>query len=471
MGVVYVVEHVHTGEQLALKVLHGAAAVDPAAIARFKREARVGAQIKSENVVRVTDADVAPELGGAPFFVMELLEGCDLEHLVDRVGPLDPDVVVEVLSQLARALDKAHRIGIVHRDLKPENIFLHWREDGTAVAKILDFGISKFLWADPEQGSNLGITADGTVMGTPYYMTPEQARGLANEIGPSTDMWPIGLIAQRMLTGAIYWTARTHAELMVQILAGGLPPPSARWPEVGEAFDAWFARSCNRDAAQRWPSVSEQVSALAQATRFMRPPASGRPRASFAEVAAALHGPASDAADRRSGTPAQGAPRAPSPWSAGAAKSAATGPTEHIGSGSIAGAGILTRTAPTQRSTRSLGLVIAVVVGLGGAGSYAYRMLQAPSTTTASPSSPAPEPSAITLPSPEKPPAVEPPAAQRATASAPEPEAPPSAAATNRPPTKAVEPAPHARKPARPVSTAPARPASTPTHVEDPLAP
>src|SRR5258708_16875324 len=202
MGVVYVVEHIHTGEQLALKVLHGAAAVDPAAIARFKREARAGAQIKSEHVVRVTDADVAPELGGAPFFVMELLEGCDLEQLVERVGPLHPDVVVDVLSQIARALDKAHRIGIVHRDLKPENIFLHWREDGTAVAKILDFGISKFLSADPDQSSGLGMTADGTVMGTPYYMTPEQARGLAEEIGPATDMWPIGLLAHKMFTAA-----------------------------------------------------------------------------------------------------------------------------------------------------------------------------------------------------------------------------------------------------------------------------
>src|SRR6266851_5517758 len=94
MGIVYVVEHIHTGEQLALKVLHGAAAVDPAAIARFKREARAGAQIKSENVVRVTDADVAPELGGAPFFVMELLEGCDLEKLVTTAGPLSAVVVL-----------------------------------------------------------------------------------------------------------------------------------------------------------------------------------------------------------------------------------------------------------------------------------------------------------------------------------------------------------------------------------------
>src|SRR5262249_10650233 len=108
MGIVYVVEHIHTGELLALKVLHGAAATDPGVIGRFKREARAGAQIKSDNVVRVTDADVAPELDGAPFFVMELLDGLDLEKLVAKVGRLHPDLVVAVLSQIARALDKAH---------------------------------------------------------------------------------------------------------------------------------------------------------------------------------------------------------------------------------------------------------------------------------------------------------------------------------------------------------------------------
>src|SRR5437879_3447777 len=102
MGVVYVVEHVHTGERLALKVLHGAAATNPDVIARFKREARAGAQIRSEHVVRVTDADVAPELNGAPFFVMELLEGFDLEKAIGKLGALRRDVVIDILSQVGR---------------------------------------------------------------------------------------------------------------------------------------------------------------------------------------------------------------------------------------------------------------------------------------------------------------------------------------------------------------------------------
>ncbi|MDB4997164.1 MAG: Serine/threonine protein kinase PrkC, regulator of stationary phase, partial [Myxococcaceae bacterium] len=122
MGVVYLVEHAHTGDQLALKLLIGHAGCNPDAVARFKREARASARIKSENVVKVVDADVAPELGGAPFLVMELLNGSDLEkHLAQR-GRLSFEEVVTYLGQAGRALDRSHAAGIVHRDLKPENI-------------------------------------------------------------------------------------------------------------------------------------------------------------------------------------------------------------------------------------------------------------------------------------------------------------------------------------------------------------
>ena len=123
MGAVYEVEHARTGEHLALKVLLASAGAPAEALERFKREARASARIKSEHVVRVTDADVAPELDGAPFLVMELLEGIDLEQAAAEARPL-PTTVVEWLRQVALALDKAHRLGIVHRDLKPENLFL-----------------------------------------------------------------------------------------------------------------------------------------------------------------------------------------------------------------------------------------------------------------------------------------------------------------------------------------------------------
>jgi serine/threonine-protein kinase len=265
MGVVYVVEHVHTGERLALKVLNASGASDPEVLTRFRREARAGAQIRSEHVVRVTDADVADELGGAPFFVMELLEGLDFEKLVGKVGPLRSDLVTDLLSQVAKALDKAHAIGIVHRDLKPENLFLHFREGDTPIAKILDFGISKFLHpTSPDQGG-IQTTRDGMLMGTPYYMSPEQARGDVDAIGPATDVWAMGLVALRLLTAQDYWTARTQADLMVQLLAAPMRKPSERWPFLGDRFDLWFARSCHRDPSERWNTIGDQIAALGEA--------------------------------------------------------------------------------------------------------------------------------------------------------------------------------------------------------------
>jgi serine/threonine protein kinase len=142
MGSVFLVEHLHTDERLALKVLHGAIVQGaPMALERFQREARVPSLFASENVCRVTDADVAPELGGVPFLVMEHLRGEDLDQLLSRRGRLAPAEAIPLLVQAARALDKAHAIGVIHRDLKPENLFLTERDDGTPLLKLLDFGI------------------------------------------------------------------------------------------------------------------------------------------------------------------------------------------------------------------------------------------------------------------------------------------------------------------------------------------
>jgi len=265
MGAVFLVEHAHTGEQHALKILHAHAGLDARALERFKREARAPARIRSDHVVKITDADVAPELGGAPFLVMELLEGADLEKRVERAGRLTPEVVTEIFAQIARALEKAHALGIVHRDLKPENIFMHRREDGTEIVKVLDFGISKIVESGAGDIAKAGLTGADAVLGTPLYMSPEQARGQNARIGPATDVWALGLIAVRLLSAETYWRANTIAELMAQILSEPLYAPSTRWPHLSRAFDAWFLRSCDREPAARWPSVSEQAAALGRA--------------------------------------------------------------------------------------------------------------------------------------------------------------------------------------------------------------
>jgi serine/threonine-protein kinase len=297
MGVVYLVEHAHTGDHLALKVLLAHAGASAEVVQRFKREARTPGRIRSEHVVRITDADVAPELGGAPFLVMECLEGSDLEKTLERSGPLSPEMTVWALAQVASALDRAHGMGIVHRDLKPENIFLHRRDSGEPIIKILDFGISKISGDGLGGIAQAGLTRSGVAMGTPLYMAPEQARG-ASSIGPATDVWALGLIAYRLLTARIYWTSQTMAELMVELLTAPMRPPSAG-AGLPVRFDAWFLRSCERDPERRWRTVGEQVDALAEALGLPAPSVRGaQSSGSRAVQAAGMPGKLGDSTPR-----------------------------------------------------------------------------------------------------------------------------------------------------------------------------
>ena len=257
MGAVYEVEHVRTGERFALKVLLSGLGASSDALERFKREARAPGLIKSEHIVRIIDADVAPELGGAPFLVMELLEGTDLERQA-AAAPTDPMTVVDWLRQVAAAIDSAHRLGIVHRDLKPENLFLTLRQHGAPIVKVLDFGIAKM-------SEGTFATASGTILGTPKYMAPEQASA-TTPVTSAADRYALGLVAYRLLTGESYY-GRDGANVM-GVLAQLLSPlraPSERHPQFGPAFDAWFARACNQSPELRFASASQQVEALSAA--------------------------------------------------------------------------------------------------------------------------------------------------------------------------------------------------------------
>ncbi|MDI3289033.1 serine/threonine-protein kinase, partial [Polyangium sp. 15x6] len=261
MGAVYAVRHVNTGEICALKLLHPSVANNPGAVERFRTEARAPVSIGSEHVVRVIDADVAPEIGGVPFIVMELLKGRDLGSELKQRGALPAGEVVVYLKQVGRVLDKAHALGIVHRDLKPANLIVTQREDGTPLVKILDFGIAKLV----DQSDAKELTQDGAIFGTPWYMSPEQARGHASKVGPAADLWALGLIAYRLLTGKNYWSAEGMAGLIGQILYEPMVPPSTMSPHLGPRFDAWFSRACAREAEQRYTNATEQIQALAQA--------------------------------------------------------------------------------------------------------------------------------------------------------------------------------------------------------------
>ena len=285
MGVVYVVEHVNTGGRAALKIMRGRAT--QRAVERFRREARASAIIQSEHVVRVTDADVAPELDDAPFLVMELLDGEDLSDRLAKVGRMGAQETVEILAQVARGLDRAHAAGVVHRDLKPQNIFLHQRENGAFVVKIVDFGISR-IQHKSDGREVTGLTRAEDIFGTPSWMSPEQAMSMHHAVGPATDVWAVGLLAFKMLHGNSYWGDREAPQILTALLQPTRTAPTELDPTLPKAFDRWFLKSCSREPERRFQSALEQVESLAAALGVEGPrlgaaPALGTPSARESE--------------------------------------------------------------------------------------------------------------------------------------------------------------------------------------------
>ncbi|MGH7328641.1 MAG: serine/threonine-protein kinase, partial [Polyangiaceae bacterium] len=261
MGAVYLVRHVRTDEMLALKLLHADVLKDATAVERFRREARAPAKIASEHVARVTDADTAPEMGDAPFYVMEFLRGRDLDRVVAEEGPLPVTLGCEYLRQTARALDKAHQLGIIHRDLKPENLFLTHRDDGSPCIKLLDFGIARL--GDTGAVNPLKTQA-GYIFGTPAYMSPEQALGDIALICPATDVWALGLVAFKLMVGKDFWGEHPTARLCAMILSGPIPTPTQNGSQLGPAFDAWFAKCVARPVDERFRNAGEAIARLAE---------------------------------------------------------------------------------------------------------------------------------------------------------------------------------------------------------------
>jgi len=254
MGVVVVATHLQLDQLVAIKFLLPAVAKNPDAVARFTREARAAAKIQSEHVVRVLD--VATAEGGAPYMVMEYLEGKDLETTLQDQGPLPIDNAVDYVLQALEALAEAHAAGIVHRDLKPANIFLARRADGSSVVKVLDFGISKL-----SRGSDPQITTTSAQMGSPLYMSPEQLRR-TKDVDARGDIWALGVILQELVTGEAPFMADSLPEIIAMILSE--PPLSMRLrrPEVSVQLEAVVKRCLEKDPDARFRNVAELARAL-----------------------------------------------------------------------------------------------------------------------------------------------------------------------------------------------------------------
>jgi eukaryotic-like serine/threonine-protein kinase len=260
MGKVYEVEHELTRHRRALKVLHAGSGTD--VVERFVREASAAARIGNPHVAQTFDAGRLE--GGEPYLLMELLDGETLEARLHRAGPIDPGELSALIHQACEGIQAAHEAGIIHRDLKPDNIFVEVREEGPFV-KILDFGISKF---DPGQTGAPGITRDGSVMGTPYYMAPEQVRG-ASSIDARTDVYALGVILYECACGKRPFDATSVEHLAVLIHQGRAVPLVERAPSLPRTFCEIVARAMATDPRDRFESARALADALAPLRRHV----------------------------------------------------------------------------------------------------------------------------------------------------------------------------------------------------------
>ena len=256
MGSVWSADDLTLDSKVAVKLIDPNIASSTEALGRFKREAQAAAALRSVHVVQILDHGFDVE-NGLPFIAMELLEGESLAARLTRLKRLPAIDTADILSQVARALTRAHEKGIVHRDLKPENIFLV-REGENEIAKVLDFGIAKRTGAFGNTG---GLkTGTGALLGTPYYMSPEQALGQST-IDHRADIWSLGIIAYECLAGFRPFDKETLGALLMAICNEPLPVPSTVAP-VPPGFDAWFAKVAARKPEERFASAAEATAQL-----------------------------------------------------------------------------------------------------------------------------------------------------------------------------------------------------------------
>jgi len=438
MGVVVAARHIHLDDHVAIKFLLPETLSNAEAVARFGREARAAVKIKSEHVARVSDVGTLEN--GAPYMVMEYLDGADLSGWLRQKGALPVEQAAEFVLQACEAIAEAHALGIVHRDLKPANLFVVRRPDGTPSVKVLDFGISK-VTGPQGSASGMDMTKTSSVMGSPLYMSPEQMHS-SKDVDARSDIWALGVILYELLSGDSPFTANTMPELVVRILSAPPEPLREKRPDAPPGIEAVILKCLERDRAQRYQNVAELALAL-------YPFAPKRSKISVDRVSGVLK-----AAGISASTLSVPAPPSEPPS------------TARVGAGTAASWGN-TASKPTNNTALYAGVTGGVMVAVIGAVLFFRHGGSTSESAAIQPSAPAP---ATALAAPEPPATATPAAATPETAApaiAPAPSPPPAASASAAPSASAPEPPrPAARSPGHRV--APQHKAEAPAAPEPP---
>src|SRR3954471_18259944 len=265
MATVYEAKHLAFNEIRALKVVSSRLAEDDAFLKRFRSEAVVTRKLQHPNAVRVDDFDTTED--GRPYIVMEYVEGMDLRHAIEKDGPFSIARTLNIGTQVANALAAAHKLGITHRDIKPDNILLIKNPDGSDQVKVLDFGIAK-IRDTSDMGTGYTTTKTGVVVGTPQYMSPEQAMGKSGEaIDGRSDLYSLGCALYEMLTAQLPFESETPVGLLIHHIQTTPIPPHQRAPQqhIPYALSMVLMKAMEKEKDHRYQSAEEMIEALDQA--------------------------------------------------------------------------------------------------------------------------------------------------------------------------------------------------------------
>ncbi|MDP2343407.1 MAG: serine/threonine-protein kinase [Deltaproteobacteria bacterium] len=261
MGKVYKARQLALDKAVVVKVLHDQFRDDPQLVQRFQREARAASRLNHPNSIQIID--FGQDEGGVVFMAMEFLQGQDLFAMLKKEGPLESVRLAKVMIQVCSALAEAHEMKVIHRDLKPENIMIEDRRGQRDFVKVLDFGIAKIQ--DPQENAGQALTQMGMVCGTPEYMSPEQARGLA--LDPRSDIYSLGIILYQLATGELPFTADTPIGIVTKHILEKPIPPRQKRPQIPEEMERIILKALEKEPGGRFDTVVQMGEALEEIVR------------------------------------------------------------------------------------------------------------------------------------------------------------------------------------------------------------